>query len=61
MSFYESRCHVEKISGTHRRVSLQTGDTFDTGVHGTIKTHYKLLDEQDLPLPVDYVVGATGA
>jgi hypothetical protein len=61
MSFYEAKARVEKIEGTHRRVTLETGETFDTGVHGVIKTHYKLLDEKDLPLPVDYIVGATGA
>lgn len=59
--FYQSKARIEKIEGTHRRVTLETGDTFDTGVHGAIKAHYKLLDEKDLPLPVDYIVGATGA
>jgi hypothetical protein len=34
---------------------------FDTGVHGVVKEHYKLLDKKNLPLPVDYIVGATGA
>jgi hypothetical protein len=61
MAFYESKARVEKIAGTERRVTLETGDAFRTGVHGAIKAHYKLLDEKDLPLPVDYIVGATGA
>ena len=61
MSFYESKSKVEKIAGTHRRVTLETGETFETGVHGAVKAHYKLLNEKDLPLPVDYIVGATGA
>ena len=61
MSFYEAKSKVEKIAGTQRRVTLETGDTFDTGVHGAVKAHYKLLNEKDLPLPVDYIVGATGA
>jgi hypothetical protein len=61
MSFYESKTKIQKVQGTHRRVTLETGDAFDTGVHGAIKAHYKLLDEKDLPLPVDYIVGATGA
>ena len=61
MSFYESKAHVEKVEGTHRRVTLETGDAFDTGVHGAIKAHYKLDDQKDLPLPVDFLVGATGA
>lgn len=61
MSFYESRARIEKIQGTQRRVTLATGEAFETGVHGAIKAHYKLLNEKDLPLPVDYIVGATGA
>lgn len=61
MSFYEARSKVAKIAGTHRRVTLATGATFDTGVHGEIKSYYRLDNEKDLPLPVDYIVGATGA
>ena len=61
MTFYEARAKVEKMEGTHRRVTIALGNQFDTGVHGTIKEHYKLLDQKDLPLPVDYIVGATGA
>lgn len=61
MSFYESKAHISKVEGTHRRITLETGEALDTGVHGAIKAHYKLLNEKDLPLPVDYLVGATGA
>ena len=61
MSFYDSHAKIEKVHGTHRRITLETGDVLDTGVHGSIKQHYQLLDEKDLPLPVDYIVGATGA
>lgn len=61
MSFYEAKARIEKVAGTHRRVTLATGEHFDTGVHGAVKEHYKLLDEKNLPLPVDYIVGATGA
>ncbi|MGQ0562913.1 MAG: hypothetical protein ACT443_13690 [Gemmatimonadota bacterium] len=61
MSFYQSRAHVEKVEGTHRRITLETGESFDTGVHGAIKAHYRLDNEKNLPLPVDYIVGATGA
>jgi hypothetical protein len=61
MAFYSSRARVEKVAGTHRHVTLETGDSFETGVHGVIKAHYKLFDAKDLPLPVDYIVGATGA
>jgi hypothetical protein len=58
---YTSRSTVEVIRGTHRRVRLEAGGEFETGVHGPIKTHFRLDHEPDLPLPVDYVVGATGA
>ena len=61
MSFYEAKANIEKVAGTHRRVTLMTGEHFDTGVHGAIKAHYRLDNEKDLPLPVDYIVGATGA
>jgi len=61
MSFYEAKSKVQKIAGTHRRVTLETGESFDLGVHGAVKAHYKLDNEKNLPLPVDYIVGATGA
>lgn len=57
--FYVSRSSVRKIEGVHRRATLEDGTTFDFGVHGTIKQHYRLHDERDLPLPVDYIVAAT--
>lgn len=61
MSLYEAKAQVEKVQGTHRRVTLATGQTFEMGVHGPIKSYYRLDNEKDLPLPVDYIVGATGA
>ena len=61
MSFYEAKATVAKVEGTHRHVTLETGHTFDTGVHGAIKSYYRLDNEKNLPLPVDYIVGATGA
>ncbi|HEY0304001.1 MAG TPA: hypothetical protein VGC44_03465 [Longimicrobiales bacterium] len=61
MSFYDAKAKVEKIEGTQRRVTLETGHAFETGVHGAIKSYYRLDNEKDLPLPVDYIVGATGA
>jgi hypothetical protein len=60
-SLYTARATVEKVAGVHRAVSLATGDTFDVGVHGPIKEHYRLDHETDRPLPVDYLVGAAGA
>lgn len=59
--FYTAQARIEKVEGVHRTVSLATGDSFDVGVHGTIKEHYRLQGEPDRPLPVDYLVGATGA
>jgi hypothetical protein len=61
MAFYESKNRVQKVAGTQRRVTLETGASFEVGVHGSIKEHYRVLDQKDLPLPVDYIVGATGA
>lgn len=60
-SFYTARARVEKVRGVHRRIVLETGTSVDVGVHGAIKTHYRLDAEPDLPLPVDLVVGAAGA
>jgi len=59
--FYVARSRIEIVKNTHRRVLLEAGGAFDMGVHGPVKRHYKLDDEKDLPLPVDYIVGATGA
>lgn len=61
MSLYEAKVRIEKVQGAHRRVTLSTGQTFEMGVHGPIKSYYRLDNEKDLPLPVDYIVGATGA
>jgi hypothetical protein len=57
---YIARAVVEKVAGTHRRLTLATGETFDIGVHGPIKSHFRLEAERNLPLPVDYIVAATG-
>ena len=61
MSFYDAQAKVTKVQGTQRRVHIAAGTSFDTGVHGAIKAHYRLDNEKDLPLPVDYIAGATGA
>ena len=60
-SFYTVEADVDKVAGVHRRVSLPSGHRFEVGVHGPIKAHYSLDEEPDLPLPVDFVVGAAGA
>jgi hypothetical protein len=58
---YSARSRIEKIEGVHRRAQLATGATVDFGVHGPVKRHFRLDDARDLPLPVDYIVAATGA
>jgi hypothetical protein len=58
--FYISTARIEKVQGVHRRAHLAAGPAVDFGVHGAIKDHYKLHDAADLPLPVDFVVAATG-
>lgn len=60
--FYVSRSTVAKVVGVHRRATLtDLAVSFDVGVHGPIKRHYRLDDARDVPLPVDYIVAATGA
>jgi len=59
--FYLSHSSVVKVAGVHRRATLTgLGTIMDMGVHGAIKAHYHLTDARDLPLPVDYIVAATG-
>jgi hypothetical protein len=59
--FYVARSSIAKVRGTHRRASLEDGTEVEFGVHGAIKQHFRLFDEKDLPLPVDYIAAATGA
>lgn len=58
---YTSRSVIRKVDGVHRRARLEDGSEVDFGVHGAIKQHFRLFDAKDLPLPVDYIVAATGA
>lgn len=58
--FYVARATVRKVQGVHRRAAIAAGVEVDLGVHGPIKAHYRLSDAKDLPLPVDYIVAATG-
>lgn len=60
-SLYTVEVAIEKVEGVHRRVTLPTGDRFDVGVHGPIKTLYGLHQAEDRPLPVDFLVGAAAA
>jgi hypothetical protein len=56
---YVARAEISKVAGVHRRARLEDGTVLDFGVHGPIKAHYRLDDEKNLPLPVDYIVAAT--
>ena len=58
--FYVARATVRRVQGTHRQASIDGAPDFDMGVHGAVKAHYKLDNEKNLPLPVDYIVAATG-
>lgn len=58
-SVYTARASIAKVEGVHRRATLELGTEVDFGVHGAIKRHYNL-DSPDRPLPVDYIVAATG-
>jgi len=57
--FYIAHSRIEKVEGVHRRARLEDGTEIELGVHGVIKSHYRL-DAKNLPLPVDYQVAATG-
>jgi hypothetical protein len=59
-SFYTAIATVTKVDGLRRRAEIAVGPPLDFGVHGPIKEHYRLDDAPDLPLPVDYIVAATG-
>ncbi len=57
---YTARVTLERAGSLHRRATLETGESLDMGVHGPIATYYKLEPPRALPLPVDYIVAATG-
>lgn len=58
---YTARSVIRRLEGVHRRARLEDGTEVDFGVHGAIKEHFRILDQKNLPLPVDYIVAATGA
>ena len=57
---YVSRSTLEAAGHLHRRARLSTGETLDMGVHGPVASFFKLAPPRELPLPVDYIVAATG-
>ena len=56
---YVARARLELVGTLHRRAHLPLGATADFGVHGPICELFRLEPERELPLPVDYIVGAT--
>ena len=58
--FYVAHATVRKVEGLHRSARMAVGPDLDMGVHGPIKQHYRLEGAPDMPLPVDYIVAATG-
>lgn len=57
---YVSKVTLEKVESLHRRAHLPLGAVADMGVHGPIVDLFRLTPRQALPLPVDYMVAATG-
>ena len=57
---YTSQVTLEKLGSLHRRAHLPLGASADMGVHGPIVPFYRLAPERELPLPVDWIVAATG-
>ena len=57
---YTSRIRLDKLGSLHRRAHLPLDASVDMGVHGPIVPFFRLNPERELPLPVDYIVAATG-
>ncbi len=57
---YLARATIERRGSLHRVARLALGAHVEMGVHGPIKDHYRLSPARELPLPVDYIVAATG-
>lgn len=57
---YVARASVERAGPLQRRATLALGTTAEMGVHGAVKELFRLSPPRELPLPVDYIVAATG-
>jgi hypothetical protein len=57
---YRSRSTIETRGPLHRHARLPAGGEADFGVHGPIQEYFKLTPDHAWPLPVDYIVAATG-
>jgi hypothetical protein len=55
---YVTRSRARKVRGVERVATLEDGTEMRCGVHGPIKALYRLDQEPNLPLPVDYLVAA---
>ena len=58
--FLVTESRVEKVRGVERKGTLFDGTELPFGVHGAVKSYYKLEGYPDMPLPVDYIVASTG-
>lgn len=57
---YLARTRIDVVDGLHRRATLPLGFRADFGVHGPIRERFRLNPDRERPLPVDYIVAATG-
>jgi hypothetical protein len=57
---YVARAALVHQGPLHRRATLALGATADFGVHGPVRELFRLEPPRELPLPVDYIVAATG-
>jgi len=57
---YVAHARIEVLGPLHRRAHLPLGASADFGVHGAVRELFQLSPERELPLPVDYIVAATG-
>jgi hypothetical protein len=57
---YLSQTRIEPAGPLQRRAHLPLGRSAEFGVHGAVSAHYRLSPPRELPLPVDYIVAATG-
>jgi hypothetical protein len=57
---YLARATLTQKGPLHRHARLALDATADFGVHGAICEMFRLSPPRALPLPVDYIVAATG-
>jgi hypothetical protein len=57
---YTARAEVWPEGHLHRRARIALDVEIDMGVHGSIRELFRLQAARERPLPVDYIVAATG-